>query len=159
IDWLLASQLDLILHHRAFQELEAAWRGLELVVSRADFGENIRIELLNCSKEDLRVDFDGSLHPRESGLYRIVYERAFGDGGGDPFGGIVSNYVFSPHEDDIALLRMCALVGAAAHAPFLAAASPEFLGLASYAELSRLASASTITSSRAYDALREDEDS
>lgn len=47
IDAKLSRQMDEILHHPDFQALEAAWRGLQLLVDRTDFRENIKIELLN----------------------------------------------------------------------------------------------------------------
>ena len=43
IDSRLGRQMDAILHHPEFQSLEAAWRGLKLLVERTDFRENIRI--------------------------------------------------------------------------------------------------------------------
>src|SRR4051812_1123531 len=53
IDAAMARQIDEILHYPAFQRLEAAWRGMKFLVDRTDFRENIRVEFLNCSKEDL----------------------------------------------------------------------------------------------------------
>ncbi len=41
---------------------------------------------------------------------------------------IVADYEFSAEARDVALLRRCAAVAAAAHAPFIAAASPRFFG-------------------------------
>src|SRR5580692_8763312 len=65
--------VDEIIHHPTFQKLESAWRGLKFVVDRTDFRENIKIELLNCSKEDLLADFEDSPEVPKSGLYRTVY--------------------------------------------------------------------------------------
>ena len=42
-----------ILHHEQFQKMESAWRGLKLVVDRTNFRENVKLELLNISKEEL----------------------------------------------------------------------------------------------------------
>src|SRR5262245_6143961 len=53
IDKKLSTQVDEILHHAEFQKLESAWRGLKFTVDRTDFRENIKIEMLNCSKADL----------------------------------------------------------------------------------------------------------
>src|SRR5262245_7000249 len=57
IDVKLSHQIDEILHHPTFQKLEAAWRGLKFLVDRTDFRENVKVELLNCSKDDLLADF------------------------------------------------------------------------------------------------------
>ena len=58
LDERLGNQLDTILHNPDFQKMESAWRGLKLVVDRTDFRENVKLELLNVSKEDLLTDFE-----------------------------------------------------------------------------------------------------
>src|SRR5262249_31764921 len=58
IDKKLSKQTDEILHNKDFQKLESAWRGLKFVVDRTDFRENIKVHMLNCSKEDLQMDFE-----------------------------------------------------------------------------------------------------
>src|SRR5262252_287045 len=60
IDQRISRQLDEILHAPELQKLESAWRGLKFAVDRTDFRENVRLELLNCSKEDLLTDFEDS---------------------------------------------------------------------------------------------------
>ena len=68
LDKKISKQVDQILHHTEFQKLESAWRGLKFVVDRTDFRENIKVELLNCSKEDLLADFEDSPEVPKSGL-------------------------------------------------------------------------------------------
>jgi type VI secretion system protein ImpC len=58
IDKKLSAQVDEVMHHEDFQKMESAWRGLKLVVDRTDFRQNIKLELLNVSKEDLLNDFE-----------------------------------------------------------------------------------------------------
>ncbi len=96
IDVKLSRQIDEIIHNTTFQKLESAWRGLKFVVDRTDFRENVKIELLNCSKEDLLADFEDSPEVPKSGLYKLVYSAEFGTFGGKPVGAIVSNYEFGP---------------------------------------------------------------
>ena len=57
IDQKMSKQLDQILHHETFQKMESAWRGLKFVVDRTDFRENIKVEVINVSKQDLLDDF------------------------------------------------------------------------------------------------------
>ena len=92
-----------------FQQLESAWRGLKFVVDRTDFRENIKIELLNCSKEDLLADFEDSPEvAEERPLQASSYSAEFGTFGGKPVGAIVSNYEFGPGPQDIAAARRIA---------------------------------------------------
>src|ERR1051326_4988747 len=86
IDSKISRQLDEVLHAPAFQKLEAAWRGLKLVVDRTDFRENTKINILNCSKEDLLTDFEDSPEVVKSGLYKTVYTGEYGQFGGEPYG-------------------------------------------------------------------------
>jgi type VI secretion system protein ImpC len=138
IDAKLSKQVDEILHHPLFQKLESAWRGLKFVVDRTDFRENNKLELLNCSKEDLLADFEDSPEVPKSGLYKTVYSQEFGQFGGKPYGAIIANYDFGPGPQDIALLQKCASVATMAHAPFIAAAGPQFFGLKDFLNLPNL---------------------
>jgi type VI secretion system protein ImpC len=134
----MSLQIDEIMHHDRFQELESAWRGLRFVVQRVQFRENIRVELLNVSKRDLLEDFQDAPEIPKSGLFRIVYSAEFGQFGGRPYGFIVGNYTFAPTPQDIALLGDCGAVATMAHAPFVAAAAPQFFGMDNFLRLPHL---------------------
>lgn len=138
IDVSMSKQLDEVLHNPAYQKMESAWRGLKLVVDRTDFRENIKLELLNVSKEDLLNDFEDSPEIPKSGLYKLVYSREYGTFGGNPVAAMVANYDFGPGSQDIALLQYCASVSAMAHAPFIAAAGPQFFGEESWLKFPNL---------------------
>ncbi|MSP24204.1 MAG: type VI secretion system contractile sheath large subunit [Myxococcales bacterium] len=134
----LSRQIDAVLHHPAFQALEAAWRGLRFVIDRVDFSENISVELLNLRKADLIEDFQDAPELVKCGLYRLVYSNEFGVFGGRPYGLLVANYEFSPTPQDMFLLDQCAAVATMSHAPFIAAAAPPFFGMKDYASLPQL---------------------
>jgi type VI secretion system protein ImpC len=134
----IGAQLDEILHHPEFQRLEAAWRGLKFLVDRTDFRENIRIDLLSLTKEELAEDFEDAPETVRSGLYKQVYTPAIGQFGGDPYGAIVADYAFNPSSKEVALLASVAEVAAMAHAPFIAGAGPELVGCNSFTELGKL---------------------
>jgi len=161
IDVKLSAQINEILHHPMFQKLEAAWRGLKFLVDRVDFRENIRVEMLNCSKEDLLHDFEDTPEIPKSGLYKIVYSAEFGTFGGRPYAGIFSNYEFGPNPQDIALLQKSASVATMAHAPFFATAAPSFFGLKDYLNLPNLKDIRALFEGpqyTKYNAFRETED-
>src|SRR5690606_39263881 len=103
-----------------------------------DFRENIKLEILNVSKEDLQMDFEDAPEITKSGLYKLVYTREYGTLGGRPVGAVFSNYEFGPGAQDVALLTSCAAVAALSHAPFFAAAGPEFFGSNNYLDLPNL---------------------
>ncbi len=161
IDKKLSLQLDAILHHPEFQKLESAWRSLKFLVDRTDFRENIKIELLNVSKEDLLEDFEDSPEVVKSGLYKIVYTAEYGQFGGQPYAAMIGNYEFGPGPQDIKLLQYVASVAAMAHAPFIAAAGPQFFGLENFSGLPNLKDLKSIFEGPQYtkwQSFRESED-
>lgn len=105
IDAKLSLQMDEILHHADFQSLESAWRGLQLLVDRTNFRENIKIEVLNVSKDDLLEDFEDSPEVMQSGLYKHIYTAEYGQFGGEPVGAIIANYFMSPSSPDVKLMQ------------------------------------------------------
>lgn len=138
IDRRLSKQVDAIVHDAKFQELESAWRGLKFVVDRVDFRENVKVEVLNCSKNDLIEDFEDAPEVTKSGLYKLAYTAEYGQFGGKPYGAMFSNYEFGPGPQDVALLQNCASVAAMSHAPFFGAAGPKFFGGNDYLTLPNL---------------------
>lgn len=138
LDKKLCAQVDSILHHQDFQKLESAWRSLKFLVDRTNFRENVKIQLLSCSKEKLLDDFEDAADITKSGLYKNLYTAEYGQFGGQPFGAIVANYEFGPGSQDIKLLQYSASVAAMSHAPFIAAAGPEFFGVDAFDQLPNL---------------------
>ncbi|MGY2167377.1 type VI secretion system contractile sheath large subunit [Pseudomonas gingeri] len=161
IDRTLGKQMDVILHQPQFQQLESAWRGLKLLVDRTDFRENIKLEVLHATKEELLDDFDNASDITRSGLYKHAYTAGYGQFGGEPVGAMIGNYTFGPSSPDIRLLSYVASVGAMSHAPFVMAASPEFFNLKSFQDLPGLKEISDIfegPSHTKWRSLREQED-
>ncbi|WP_437573569.1 type VI secretion system contractile sheath large subunit [Sorangium sp. So ce887] len=161
IDVKLSRQINEILHHPSFQKLESAWRGLKFVIDRCDFRENVKVEVLNCSKEDLLADFEDAPEVPKSGLYKLVYSAEFGQFGGKPVGAIIANYDFGPGPQDIALLQKCAAVATMSHAPFIAAAGAQFFGLKDFMGLPNLKDLKALFEGPQYtkwNAFRETED-
>ena len=162
IDKRLSKQVDEVLHHDDFQKLESAWRGLKMVVDRTDFRENIKLELLSVTKEELLEDFEDAPEITKSGLYKHAYTAEYGHFGGKPYGAIISNYAFNHGVQDIKLLQDVASVSAMSHAPFIAGAGPEFFGLENFNGLPDLKDLEAIFEGPQYakwQAFRESDDS
>jgi type VI secretion system protein ImpC len=138
IDRRLSAQVNEIMADKSVKSLEASWRGLKYLIDQVDFRENVRVELVNASKDDLRNDFEDAPDITKSGLYNTVYKQAYGVFGGKPYGVVCSTYDFGPGTEDIQLLGKCAAVGAMAHAPFLANTGPKMFGIESFTEIPKL---------------------
>lgn len=138
IDRRLSAQVNEILHHPDFQAMESTWRSLKFLIDRVDFRENLRVEMLNVSKEDLLKDFEDAPEVVKSGLYRLAYSNEYGVFGGKPYGLMCANFDFGPGAQDMELLRKCAAVAAMAHAPLIANAGPGFFGEKNFLNLPNL---------------------
>ncbi|HEY4291976.1 type VI secretion system contractile sheath large subunit [Luteibacter sp.] len=128
LDARIGAQLDAIMHAPVFQRIEAAWRGLKFLVDRTDFRKNVKLELIDISKEALRQDFEDAPELVQSGLYRHAYVQEYDTPGGQPIGAVISDYEFDSSARDVALLRDISRVAASSHMPFIGAAGPAFFG-------------------------------
>src|SRR6516225_3731686 len=135
VDKKLSSQLNEIMHHEDFQKLEGTWRGLHYLVHQSETGEALKIRVLNCSKKDMLKDLERAAEFDQSALFKKVYEEEYGQLGGEPYGMLVGDYQFGRHPEDIDLLKRVSNVAAAAHAPFVAGASPKLFNFDRFTEL------------------------
>ncbi|CAO3403158.1 type VI secretion system contractile sheath large subunit [Azospirillum sp. 11R-A] len=136
IDELISLQLNEVLHHEDFQKLEATWRGLNYLVMNSETGKQLKIRVLNSSRKDLQKDLDSAVEFDQSALFKMVYEAEYGTLGGTPYSVLIGDYEFGRHPQDISLIEKISNVAAAAHAPFIAAASPKMFDMDSFSELS-----------------------
>ncbi len=138
IDATLTEQINLIIHHEDFQQLESAWRGVHYLVNNTETDETLKIKVYNISKKELGrtlKKFRGTAWD-QSPVFKRLYEEEFGQFGGEPFGALVGDYYFDHSPQDTQLLADIAQVAAAAHAPFIAAAAPSVLQMETWSELS-----------------------
>ncbi|MCB2135986.1 MAG: type VI secretion system contractile sheath large subunit, partial [Rhodobacteraceae bacterium] len=164
IDRKLSEQINKILHHPEYQQLESAWRGLHYLVNNTETDEMLKIRVMNISKKDLGKTlkkFKGAAWD-QSPLFKKLYEEEFGQFGGEPYGCLVGDYHFSHDAPDVELLGEMAKVAAAAHAPFITGADPSLMQFDSWQELSNPRDLTKIMSTPEYAAwksLRDSEDS
>lgn len=138
LDRKLSEQINQVIHNPEFQKLEAAWRGLNYLVMNTSTGKDLKIRVLNISKEECRKTFrqyrDAAWD--QSPLFKKIYESEFGQLGGQPYGSFVCDYSFDHSAPDIEVMKGLAKIGAASHAPFIAGAAPGLFGMESWQELS-----------------------
>src|SRR5262250_216410 len=164
LDRKLSEQVNLIMHHKAFQEIESAWRGINYLVTNTETDEMLKIRVLNISKADLGrtlkrykgVAWD------QSPVFKKVYEAEYGQFGGEPFGCLVGDYYFDQTPPDVELLGEMSKVAAAAHTPFISGASPTVMQMDTWQELANprdLTKIFTTPEYASWRSLRESEDS
>lgn len=137
LDQLISAQLNSIMHSPEFQALEASWRGLKYLVRESETSPMLKIKVLNTSKKDLIKDFKTASDFDQSALFKKVYEEEYGTFGGGPYAALVGDYDFGRHPEDFYLLDQVSHVAAAAHAPFISAASPTLFGLETFTDIGK----------------------
>lgn len=145
IDELIKRQLDLILHHPRFQQLEASWRGVHYLVNQAALNNESRVKLkiLALSWHELSKDILRAIEFDQSQLFNKIYNDEFGHPGGEPYGLLLGDYSISHRRknansvSDMQVLNHLTKIAAASFSPFIAAADPTLFGLDSFAELDR----------------------
>lgn len=137
LDKLISDQLNAIMHHADFQKLESSWRGLKYLVMQSETSTQLKIKVLNVNKKDLIKDFKTAPEFDQSALFKKIYEEEYGTFGGAPYASLVGDYEFSRHPEDFFLLEQMSHVAAAAHAPFVAAASSSLFGLESFTDIGK----------------------
>ncbi|WP_419656847.1 TssC: type VI secretion system associated protein, EvpB-like [Desulfosarcina variabilis str. Montpellier] len=138
IDNKLTEQVNLIMHHDEFQKIESAWRGLHYLVNNTETDDMLKIKVMNISKAELAgtlKKFKGTRWDT-SPVFKKIYGAEYDRMGGEPYGALVGDYYFDHSPPDVELLGEMAKIAAAAHAPFISAASPSVMQMDSWAELS-----------------------
>lgn len=138
LDKKLSDQVSEIMHNEKFQELESAWRGLKFLVDRTNFRANIKLEVLNLSKQDLREDMEDAPELLQSGIFQHIYKQEYDQAGGEPIAAVIGNYYFNQSNADIAMLKNMSGIAAGCHCPFIGSVDSNFLGLDSAPELHKI---------------------
>ncbi|WP_182084479.1 type VI secretion system contractile sheath large subunit [Aureimonas sp. ME7] len=143
LDAAISTQVDAILHHPAFQAMEARWRGVALLLRTAGGAPEIKVKLLSASWPEFGRSMERATEFDQSRLFELVYSQEFGMPGGEPFGLLVADYevahvAVEGGRDPVGALAAAAGVAAAAFCPLVAGASPRLLQLDSFADLARL---------------------
>lgn len=128
--------LNEVMHHDAFCKLESSWRGLHYLVSRAETGTMLKLRLLNATKDEIQKDLERAVEFDQSVQFKKIYEEEYGTFGGSPYSVLIGDYEFGRSPQDIKWLEKMSNVAAAAHAPFIAAASPQMFDMDSFEDLS-----------------------
>jgi len=129
-----------VVRRASSRQREATWRGLRHLVFNTDTGPMLRLRLLDVSMEELQQDLQQGLQQNsqqnqrhvEQGWQNVLLRKLGEDG--VPCSLLLSDHEVTGSGNDMAFLQHIATVAAALQAPFIAGASPDLLGLDSFAE-------------------------
>jgi type VI secretion system protein ImpC len=128
VDEAISAQMRAILHHPDFQEVEAAWRGLFFLVRRLETDTNLKLYLLDVTKEELNRDMLEASNLGRTAIYQHLVERTVNTTGAQPWAVVAGLYTFGPTQADLELLGNLARITHQAGAPFLAGAHSMLVG-------------------------------
>lgn len=123
------AHLRAILHDPAFQSFEAAWRGLDLLVSNIETDNELSIHVWNVAKSEL-IEAMGTA----DGLVEqsALHHQIVGQRQDIPFTLIVSDIIFGRDADDLRLLATLGAMAGRSGAVVLAGIAPEMIGAESW---------------------------
>ncbi len=122
VDAAISEQMRTLLHAPAFQAMEAAWRGVQWLISSLELDDELQLHLFDVSRDELLADVvaaQGQL--ALTGLHRALADRWRNQPGGESWTVLVGLYSFGPSDTDIGLLAALGLIASQAGGPLRAA--------------------------------------
>lgn len=123
VDATIAEQMRAVLHAPAFQALEAAWRGVQWLITNLELDdEDLQLHLFDVTCEELLVDVvkaGGKL--ANTKVHHVLADRWRNAPDGEPWALLAGLYTFGGGDLDVGLLAALGLIAAQAGGPFIAA--------------------------------------
>ncbi|HSG81103.1 MAG TPA: type VI secretion system contractile sheath large subunit [Gemmatimonadota bacterium] len=133
LDAAAAGLMRALLHAPSVQALEAAWRGVDLLVRRLETSVQLQLHLIDVSKQELAADQAPDSDIEKSGLFKLLVDSSVGTPGAEPWALLVGDYTFGPQDEDLLLLARLGALASLAGAPWISAAHPQLAGFDSFA--------------------------
>ncbi len=133
VDKAVAEQMRRILHHPNFQALEAAWRGVQRLVTHLETDEDLRLAVMDVSKDELSADVLAVDDLQTTALYDLLVAQTLGTQGSKPWSVLCAAFAFDKTVLDAAVLGRLSKIVHAARAPLVAGAADRVAGCQSIA--------------------------
>ncbi len=118
VDAALSDAMRTVLHQPEFQNLEALWRGMDMLLRRVETGPSLQVLLVDMSAEEFAADLSSASDLSETGLYSMLVDKPSQDkAGGVTL--ILGLYQFEPTPPHAELLGRMAKIAKLAGAPFV----------------------------------------
>ncbi len=135
LDTKINSLCNAIIHHERFQQLEASWRGIALLIAAKKHDQHVIIKFLPLSFAAFTRDLTRAMEFEHTLLFNKIYTAEIDLPGGQPYGLIIADYYFHHHVQHCQLLNVMAKIAAASLVPFISSLHPRFLGIDAYQDL------------------------
>lgn len=139
IDKKVHDYIDEIIHDSKFKIMEANWTGLNNLIETTDWSADVKIDILDCTKDELSEDLENNAVALINGdLFKKVYVAEYDQFGGLPYGGIIGLFEFENTKEDRKFLSTMGKLANASHAPFISSVGPTFFGCTDITELAEI---------------------
>lgn len=132
LDQTISGTMAALLHHPAFQALEAAWRGLDMLTRRVETDSQLTLRILPLSKREMLIDLAEHQDATQSAFSKIIYDAAALPQKGERWSTVIGLYDFTANKNDALMLGILAKVMANADTPFIAAGESSLVNCSSY---------------------------
>nr|WP_246479934.1 type VI secretion system contractile sheath large subunit [Niveibacterium microcysteis] len=137
LDAMLSDQLSAVMHAPEFQKLESSWRGLEYLCKQSATGQMLKIKVSTSRSASSSRTFAVRSNLTRARCSRRSTKKSLAPSGGAPFGTLLGDFDITRQPEDMYFIEQMSHVAAAAHAPFISAASPELFGLEGFTDLGK----------------------
>jgi type VI secretion system ImpC/EvpB family protein len=129
VDAGIAEQMRTLLHAPEFQSLEAAWRGVQWMISSLELDEHLELHLFDVTRAELLADVVGA-HGKlaQTNLYRALVDRWRNVPGAHGWSALIGLMTFGASDADIGLLAALGLIASQVGGPLLAGADAALAG-------------------------------
>ncbi len=124
VDNALSDAMRTVLHQSEFQNLEALWRGMDMLLRRVETGPSLQVLLIDVSAEEFAADLSASSDLTETGIYSMLVDKPSQDKSGG-VSLVLGLYQFEPTPPHAELLGRMARIAKAAGAPFVTSISSD----------------------------------
>ena len=124
VDSALSDAMRTVLHQSEFQNVEALWRGMDMILRRMETGPSLQVLLVDVSAEEFAADLSSVSDLSESGLYSMLVDKPSQDKNGG-VSLILGLYQFEPTPPHAELLGRMAKIAKQAGAPFITSMSAD----------------------------------
>jgi type VI secretion system protein ImpC len=124
VDSALSDAMRTVLHQAEFQNLEALWRGMDMLLRRVETGPSLQVLLVDMSAEEFAADLSSASDLSQTGLYSMLVDKPSQDKAGG-MSLVLGLYQFEPTPPHAELLGRMAKIVKLAGAPFVASISAD----------------------------------
>jgi type VI secretion system protein ImpC len=124
VDSALSDAMRTVLHQAEFQNLEALWRGMDMLLRRVETGPSLQVLLVDMSAEEFAADLSSASDLSETGLYSMLVDKPSQDKAGG-VSLVLGLYQFEPTPPHAELLGRMAKIVKLAGAPFITSINAE----------------------------------